>query len=81
MADKIFPKGIRVFQARQGAPEFVKGSVVINPNELFAWLKENPSLLSEYKDQKQLKLDLLSGKDGLYLQVNTYKKEEKDLPF
>lgn len=79
MADKIYPKGIRVFAPRSGAPSFVKGSVVVNPNELVRWLKENSGLLTEYKGEKQLKLDLLEGKDGLYMAVNTFKKD--DLPF
>lgn len=80
---KVYPKGLRVFPARSGAPEWVRGSVVITPNELFTWLKENPNYLTEYKEQKQLKLDLLEGKDGLYLAVNTFqgKSEKSDLPF
>ena len=77
MADKIYPKGVRVFAPRQGAPSFVKGAVVITPNELIAWLRDNPDYLSDYKDQKQLRLDLLEGKDGLYVTVNTYKKEKE----
>lgn len=86
MAEKIFPEGVRVFKPRQGAPNFVKGSVVISPNALVAWLKKNPDFLKEYKGEKQLNLDLLEGKDGgLYLSVNTYQKQganvNDDLPF
>lgn len=82
---RIHPKGIRVFSPRDGAPSFVKGSVVITPNELVSWLKENQNLLSEYRDQKQLRLDLLDGKDGMYLVVNNFQPKGKspssDLPF
>lgn len=84
MSEKIYPEGMRVFGPRQGSPDFVKGSIVITPNELFAWLKKNESLLSEYEGKKQLKLDLLDGKKGLYLAVNDYKPKAKtpdDLPF
>lgn len=85
MADKIFPEGIRVFKPRNGAPSFVKGSVVITPNDLVAWLKSNPGYLKDYNDKKQLSLDLLEGKNGLYLSVNTFaptpKEPESDLPF
>jgi len=87
MADKIFPEGIRVFSPRNGAPDFVKGSIVITPNDLIEWLKANKNLLTDYKDKKQLSLDLLSNKDGkLFLSVNTYKPSDKkepanDLPF
>ena len=85
MADKIFPEGIRVFSPRQGAPDFVKGSIVITPNDLITWLKTKADLLSEYEGKKQLKLDLLTSKEGkLYLAVNNYQpatNEGEGLPF
>lgn len=43
-----FPKGVRVFAPRENAPSFVKGQLIIQPNELFQWLKENPDLLTDY---------------------------------
>lgn len=79
-----------VFSPRDGAPDFVKGQIVISLNELIQYCKDNPGNLSEYKGNKQLKLDLLDGKKGLYLKVNDYKPKEKeaktigpvdDLPF
>lgn len=82
---KVYPGGVKVFPPRQGSPSFVKGAMVITPNELVKWLKENPEYLSDYKDQKQLRLDILEGKDGLYVAVNTYKPKTKEaedsLPF
>lgn len=92
MADKIYPKGISVFSPRQGAPDFVKGTVVITVADLMAWVNENKQHLSDYNGKAQLKLDLLSGEKGLYVSVNTFKptgtKQEKqstkvseDLPF
>ena len=86
MADKIFPEGIRVFSPRNGAPDFVKGSIVITPNQLITWLKANKDVLTDYKGEKQLNLDLLSSKEGkLFVSVNTYKptegKKEAGLPF
>lgn len=74
---KIYPDGIRVFSPRQNSPDFVKGSIVITPNALVAWLKENAHLLSEYKGEKQITLDLLDGNKGLYVAVNTYKKDNQ----
>ena len=56
-------------------PDFVKGSIVVTPNDLISWLKKNEGLMSEYEGKKQLKLQLLEGKNGLYLSVDTYKKE------
>ncbi len=87
MADKIFPEGIRVFSPRNGAPDFVKGSIVISPNQLIEWLKKNKELLTDYKGEKQLTLDLLNSKEGKpYLALNNFKPEAKkeptnDLPF
>ena len=56
---KIFPKGLSFFAPRAGAPDFVKGSLIISPNELFAWLKENPDAITEHeKYGKQVKFTL-----------------------
>lgn len=70
--EKIYPKGLRVFPKHANAPEFVMATVVISPNELLAWLKENTHLLTEYKDEKQLKLQMLNGNKGPYMVVDTY---------
>jgi hypothetical protein len=75
MADKIYPEGIRAFSKHDKAPDFVKGTIVITPNDLFAWLKKNENLLTEYEGKKQIKLQILEGQKGLYLQVDTYKKD------
>ena len=77
MADKVFAKGIRTFAKHNSAPDFVLGELVITPNELFAWLKgEGAQYLTEYKDVKQLKLQVTKSRDGgLMLAVNTYKPQ------
>lgn len=79
MADQVFPKGIGVFPKHDKAPDFVKGAIVITLNELVTFCKENPGLLTEYKGEKQLKLQLTERKDGkgLNLTVDTYKPQEK----
>lgn len=87
--ETIYPEGVRAFSPRNNAPDFVKGTVLIEPNKLFAWLKkEGAEHLTEYNGEKQLKLQLLEGKKGLYLSVDTFKpesggkKQEEDiLPF
>jgi hypothetical protein len=83
-----YPEGIRAFNPHEKSPSFVKASIVITPNDLFKWLKENESLLTEYEGKKQIKLQLLDGKKGLYLKVDDYKAKSKqsveakdDLPF
>lgn len=90
MSNTIYPKGVRIFDKHPKQPDFVKGEMVITLNELVKFCKENPDLLSEYKGEKQLKLQITEKKDksGLNIAVNTYKAEAKtftnptdDLPF
>ena len=90
MADKTFPKGIRIFAPRDGAPDFVMGGMVITLNELVQFCKDNPNLLTEYKGEKQLKCQLLESKEGKpYAVVDEYKgkssssgsQSNDDLPF
>ena len=85
--DKKFPQGIRVFAPRENAPSFVKGQIIITPNDLFQWLKDNPDLLTDYQGNKQLKISILERKHGggWNTVVDTYKPQsngpDKDLPF
>jgi hypothetical protein len=82
---KTFPEGIRCFKKHDKAPDFVLGTMVVTPNQLVTWLKSNSNLLTDYKGEKQLRLQILSGKDGPYVCVDTYKPKEKvedsSLPF
>lgn len=78
MADQILPEGLRFFPKHANAPDFVVGTLIITPNDLFAWLKSKPELLTEYDGKKQLKLQLLNSKAGkLYAAVDTFKPEPK----
>jgi hypothetical protein len=71
---KIYPKGIAFFAPRENAPTWVKGSIIITPNDLFKWLKENESLLIESeKYGKQIKLQVTD--KGL--QVDTWKPSQE----
>lgn len=67
---KIYPKGISYFAPRQGAPEFVKGDIILNMDELIAWMKDNEQLTTTHdKYGKQFKLKVTD--KGL--SVNTWK--------
>ena len=78
MADKkIYPKGIRTFAPREEAPDFVLGTMIITLNDFITFAKENPDLLTEYEGKKQLKCQMLSGDNGPYLTVDTWKPEGK----
>jgi len=72
-AEKIYVKGFRTFPKHEKAPDFVLGSLIITPNEFFDWLEENKHLLQEYKDDKQLKCQILKGDKGISFVVDTYK--------
>lgn len=78
MAEKIYVKGFRTFPKGKNAPDFVLGELVITPREFVDWLSENPDLLTEYKDKKQLRVQILQGKESINFQVNTFKPEAKD---
>jgi len=89
MAETIYPKGIRTFKKHENAPEFVLGTIVITLKELREWaLDEGAQYLTEYKGEKQLRLQATKAKDGsLSLKVDTWKpnqsskKDESNLPF
>ena len=80
MSDTIYPKGLRLFPPREGAPDFVKGTLIVTLNELINFGKENDHLLTEYNGQKQLKCQLLEGDKGIYLKVDTWKPEPNQQP-
>lgn len=74
MADQILPKGLRFFNKKDSQPDFVIGSLVITLNELVQFAKDNPTLLSEYNGEKQLRLQVAKSKEGkLYASVDTWK--------
>ncbi len=74
MSDAIFPKGMFFNLPKDNAPDFVKGRLSINLQELIEWLTE--------QEGEKIEIDLLvSGKTGKgYTKVNTYKKDEQRQP-
>lgn len=78
MADEVLPEGLRFFNKKENQPDFVIGSLVITMNDLFAFCKAHPELITEYQGKKQLKLQVLkSGKGNLYAKVDTWKPAEQ----
>ena len=76
MADTIYLEGVRVFKPHENAPEFVKGAGVIAINALVQFCKENPSYMSDYKGEAQIKFQILEGRNGLYFAVDTWRPNE-----
>ena len=94
--EKIYIKGFRTFPKSANAPDFVLGSLVIDMRELVEWVKEHPEYLSEYKDKKQLKVQMLQGRESVNFVLDTFKptpntgakeeptpapRQDDDLPF
>lgn len=81
MADQKFIDGIKAFKPKA---DFIKAELVISLNQLVKFCKDNPELLSEYKGEKQLKVQVKESKSGTwYAALNEYKPKDKDgdLPF
>ena len=63
-----FPDGLIFKLPRDGAPDFVKGSLSLKRAELVSWLSA--------KNDEWINLDLKVGKSGKsYASVNTYKPD------
>ena len=71
--EKIYPNGLVIFAPREGAPDFVKGTMIITPKIFLEWAKTMTEHLQEWENNKQLRFDLLNGNKGLYAVLNTYK--------
>lgn len=75
MNDKKFIQGIRAFAPKK---DFIKAELVITLNELVQYCKDNPEVLTEYNEQKQLKIQVKQSKDGKhYVDLNDWKPQEK----
>jgi len=80
MAENIFVNGMIFKKPREGAPEFIKGSISIKAEELIPFIEQ-------HKDATGwVNIDLKKSREGkLYLALNNYKKtadvEPADIPF
>ena len=73
MSEVEFVAGMIVKPPRQGAPDYVIGSISIKTDEFVAWLKE------QLKDKPEwINIDIKASKGGKwYAQKNTWKPEDK----
>ena len=77
--EKVYAKGIRTFKRNEKAPEFILGTLVITVDEFVNWCNGNKQYLTDYNGVRQLKLQVLKGKeDQLTIQVDTYKPKQND---
>jgi hypothetical protein len=75
--ETIYAQGLRFFNPRETAPEFVKGEVIVNLKEFFDFVSTQKEHYTEYQGNKQLKLNMLSGNKGMYFTVDTFKPAPK----
>jgi len=77
MSEAVYPKGLVAFAPNPKAPDFVIASVKVTPKALVDFIKENAGLLTDYKGDKQLSLQLLSGDKGYYFKVDNFQPSNK----
>jgi hypothetical protein len=69
-SEKVFARGIFFREPREGAPDFVKGSISINVNEAVPFLEENAN------GDGWVNLDVKVGHSGkIYVEKNTYQSK------
>lgn len=70
--DNIFIGGMSFRKPREGAPEFIKGSISIKLKDFFEFAKQHNN------GTGWMNIDLKKSKGGkLYLSLNTWKKGDK----
>lgn len=70
MSDIEFVDGLIVKAPHERAPDFVKGSISIQPEKLAAWL-------AQHQGEEWVNVDVKESRGGKwYASVNTYKREE-----
>lgn len=76
MADRPFVEGLRFWPARAGAPDFVIGSLSLDPKKLVGFLKAHGDSIDT---KGYFKIDILARKDGdgWSLVLNDYKKPQE----
>ncbi|MEP7197254.1 MAG: hypothetical protein ABI851_12100 [Saprospiraceae bacterium] len=75
---RIYPAGITAFKPHVNAPEFVLAEIIITPRDLVDWIKENPEHLKDYKDKKQIRLQLTKWEEKLSISINTLVAKPKE---
>jgi len=76
--EPIYVEGLRFFNPRETAPEFVKGEIIVNLKQFFDFVSTQKEHYTEYQGNKQLKLAMKTGKSGnMYFEVDTYKPKAK----
>ena len=71
MSEKVFTDGIIFKLPREGAPDFVKGSISFKTQEAIAWIQQ-------HTENGWCNIDLKVGQSGkAYAELNTWKPNQQ----
>jgi len=76
--EAVFAQGITIFKPREGAPDYVKGSIIVSIEQFVDWCEKNAQYITTHATYgDQIKFEVKESQGGmLYLQVNTYKSNK-----
>jgi len=70
--EKKFAEGLYFNEPREGSPEWILGSISVEPKRFTDWMRANYD-----KNEKYLKIDIKMGKSGKpYTELNTWKPNQ-----
>tara|TARA_R110000782_G_scaffold96818_2_gene181453 strand:- start:6702 stop:7010 length:309 start_codon:yes stop_codon:yes gene_type:complete len=72
--EPIYVEGLRFFNPRETAPDFVKGEIIVNLKQFVDFLATQEENYTKYEGNNQLKIVMKTGKSGgMYFEVDTFK--------
>ena len=73
--EKVYPKGLLTFKKNEKAPDFVKGTLVIDINKLIEWINgEGSKWMTDYKGDPQLRCQVTEWEGKINIEVDTFRK-------
>ena len=77
MSNVIFADGFAVYSPNEKAPDFVKGSIVINIKQFSKWIADNANYITtDNNGNDVLRMQIKTSQQGkLYASVDTYQPD------
>lgn len=72
-----YVEGLRGFNPREGSNQNVIGNLIISPRQLVEFIKANPDCLTDYKEEKQIRVTIWKNDKGLSFTLDKPKEEKK----
>ena len=73
--EKIFVNGLYSKPVHENAPDFIKGKLSVNIKTFYEWMRLNKGLADE---KGYINMTVLEGRKGRYIEVDTWKPEQKN---